>query len=231
VRGIGGLYSRDVTARPQLPTAERVADWLASRAAGGGPRPQLGAPQPRPSAFFRRHVLFTVHGSRGVLPSPALPAGSWGTFAFDGAELALLSPDDGSFTRLLRREARPLDEAEPVELAQLVCDLGLPRPPTHRHVVLRAAAELESFTLGRLTGYEVDRRELARARPFIDPPSIVALDEGGWSIAFTTVLGWMHELDDLGVESIWVEPDFTLNIGARRVLSERIFKRLPGVIY
>jgi hypothetical protein len=221
-----------VTPRPELPAADRVADWVAARGGGGGEaRPQLGAPRPRPSAFFRRHVLFTVSGSRGVLPFPALPAGSWATFAFDGAELALLSPGDDSFARLLRREARPLEEAEPAELAQLVCDFALPRPPTHRHVVLRAAADLETFTLDRLGGYEVDRRELARARPAIEPPSVTALDEGGWSIAFTTVLGWMHELDDLGLEAIWVEPDFSLNVGPRRVLSARIFKRLPGLRY
>jgi hypothetical protein len=223
---------RRVTSRPELPTADRVADWVAARGGGGsGARAQLGAPQARPARFFRRHVLFTVSGPRDVLPVPALPSGSWATFAFDGAELTLLSPEDDSFARVLRREARPLDEADSAELAQLICDFGLPRPRLHRHVVLRAAADLETFTLGRLGGYEVDRRELARARPSIEPPTVAALDEGGWSIAFTTVLGWMHELDDLGVESIWVEPDFSLNVGARRVLSARIFKRLPGLRY
>jgi hypothetical protein len=214
-----------VSTPPELPAAERVSDWL------GAP---VGALQPRPSAFFRRHVLFTASAGRDVLPFVSLPAGSWGVVAFDGSELTLLSPADDAFERLLRREARPLDEASPMELAQLLCDARLPRPSSHRHAVVSTPADVESFgggRLGRFGGYRVAAAELRRAGPSIEPPAISALDQGGWSITFTTLTGWMHELDNLGLESIWVEPDFTLTIGDRRVLSDRIFERMPGVRY
>lgn len=46
-----------------------------------------------------------------------------------------------------------------------------------------------------------------------------------------TLMGWMHEKQNLGVEMIRIARDGTVKLGERQVLARRIFKRTPWLKY
>jgi hypothetical protein len=236
-----------------LPPQAELRGWLTTQRRPREPRgwlwrklfgdaepdePFIGVATGIDCGFFRRHGLFSAIASRDVLPFPALPSGSWGIFATDERQnLRLLKPDDDSVSALLLAEARPLDEAAPHDLAQVICDIWL-RRATYRHSVVTDSAALENFGDG---AYAVDRAELAKVAPAFRPPSIQVVATVGdtyressnahWRLEFTTAYGWMHDQQELGVETIDVSSRFSLSRSKRRVLSKRIFARTPNVRY
>jgi hypothetical protein len=229
---------------PELPTPDQISAWLRPRVRKPQPswlarflgeatefRYGVGPPQRIESAFFRKHVLFRVSGEWGLLPFAALPGGSYGVFATDGLELILLSPGDRSLDGLLRSEARPLDEAPAAEFAQFVADVRLSRGMALRHTVVADSEALRSFGPAALGGeYVVNERELLRVKDQMIPPRIER-SAGGWRMTFTTTYGWMHEQQELGIETIGFASDFSVTFGRRRVLSKRIFTRTPAIRY
>lgn len=230
-----------------LPTDREVSAWLrrhvrkkppgpVARLLGEPPsfRYQVSQPTPRENFFFRRHALFHVHGETGLLPLVSLPHGSWGIFSTNGLDLSLLRPGDGSLSELLRRERRPLEEASPAELAQLVCDALLARKPAHRHVLVESPAQLADphfVELGTPGTYVVDERQLQRVTGDVRAPSLEADGAGGFRLRFTTAWGWMHDVRELGSEEVTISNDFELHVADRKVLAKRIFRKVPDLRY
>jgi hypothetical protein len=231
---------------PELPSKEVISEWLRSHVR----KPKLGffarmlgadpdfyydvaAPQRRKSTFFERHVLFTVFGEGGLLPCSSLSGGSWGVFAWDGSDMHLLAPDGEALGRVLRAEAKPLDAADPSELAQLICDVLLGRKPACGHTVVRDRAALAHFgdKAFREGAYIADLPILDRIAKSIVAPSIEPSDDGGWVLRFTTAWGWMHRRGEVGIETIRIAPDFTITAQPRQILAPKIFRKLPELAY
>jgi hypothetical protein len=79
--------------------------------------------------------------------------------------------------------------------------------------------------------YVVNDREFDRVCDDIVQPMILTRPEGGWQIMFTSLFGWMHELQDLGIELIDISLDFHIVARRRKQLSKQIFSLTPCVLY
>lgn len=231
---------------PPLPSAQRVQDWLRANITRsprsrwlrwlGEPTPfryEISGVEPMDFDFFVEHRVFSVSGERELLPFSALPSGSWGLFSIGPEGIERLGPRDGSLTRLLRAEGRPLHEGDSLGLVRLICRLELSENVSD-HTIVRGEDHLRHFGPASepWLGYEVDEAQLRRARARLRPLSIEPLaDEGGWSVQFTSVYGWMHEKEELGLESLLVSPDYVITRQERIVISQRIFSKTPSFMY
>ena len=190
------------------------------------PESPMGAIQEYPySSFFRRQRIIEITSARYELEAGVLPfGGSFGLFSFDGEQLLCLNRQVENLQRLFEREQRPIDEADPSDLAQLVAEAAGRRVNNaHKLVTADALEQLES------DGYELDRSELARIRTAIVPAS-VSSDADGWVLRFTTVWGWMHELQEVFSWQVGFSRSFQLDV-QQRSLSKRIFVRVPLIQY
>jgi len=184
--------------------------------------------------FFRRSCVFWVYAKGLLLEGSVLPAGgSFGVFSLgpDGA-LRSLNRRQDEVEALLQGEGRPLDECAPGVLASLIAE-ALGRQRNDSHAVLESAEHLARYDGGMRGaggGYEVDARELERARPSISAPAISGNAGTGWWLEFCTVFGWMHEKRTLLRHRCRFSPDFRLHL-EQEVLSRAIFSQTPGVIY
>lgn len=231
-----------MTTRPDLPPRRDVEAWLRARvrkpkvgrlARWLGEAPdyayELGPLIPIDTGVCERHAVFRVHGERGLLPLPALPRGSFGVFAFDGRELCLLAPNDGSFERLLRSEGRPLELADAAAFAQFVCDVRLFEAGC-RHVVLGSSGELEAPPQDSpFARYRLDRAEFERVRASIEAPRIAAR-ENGWTLQFTSIRGCMAGLHELALRRVEFSADYSVALGDVGLLSRRIFSTIAPAI-
>jgi hypothetical protein len=183
--------------------------------------------------FFRRHGIFRVYVEDNLLQNAVLPGrGSFGLFSYDGQCIRSLDQEDPSgFEETLRAEGRPLNEAEPEALGSLFCQVLLNRG-AYSHDVLRDAEQLLNYGWeGTPFVYDVNRRELDRVTGQIRAPGIRGDPGRGWRLEFTTIFGWAHEKQNLGVETFGVEPSFRITRRERGVLSKRIFAETPDLIY
>ncbi len=213
------------------PPPGKIARWLGAETDFS--YELLGEPQLINTEFIEQSVLFTLSASDpGLLPFAVMPVGSWGVFAFDGHGLSILYPDDDSCERLLRLEKRSLTEADPKSLAQLLCLVRLKQAKgCVHHVVIECAEALRTFAWTGFEGYQVSESELQIVQDTIIPPLITDLPGSGWELSFTTIHGWMHQLNELGIEVIHVTPEFTFRRQPRQVLSKRIFQAIPSIRY
>jgi hypothetical protein len=100
------------------------------------------------------------------------------------------------------------------------------------HVVVADSEAVQTYggddPMGR---YVVNDREFDRVCDDIVQPMILTRPEGGWQIMFTSLFGWMHELQDLGIELIDISLDFHIVARRRKQLSKQIFSLTPCVLY
>lgn len=215
-----------------LPTKEEVREWLRRRITKSPPsrwRRWLGAPtsfryeidEPVPwvTPFFGVHRLFTVHANEpDLLPLlrwEGRRAESWGIFAEGPGGLELLLPRDGSLSRLLRAEGRPLDDDGSGRLIELVCALEL-GDGSDVHTVVPQAKPLRE---PKSRWYEVDEEKLLSFGGHLLSPSIQPLQGGGWQLQFSTVVRRNARPVELAVELMIVSPDFAIHRHSRQVVA------------
>ena len=46
-----------------------------------------------------------------------------------------------------------------------------------------------------------------------------------------TLLGWMHEKRNLGIEVLLISKDGAVALSPRQVLAERVFVKVPAIMY
>lgn len=210
------------------PAPSRIARWFGARAEF---HYQVGQPQRIDQGFFVKHSIFSVMAERGLLPRPALPSGSFGYFAWNGSAIYLLRPDDDSVPTVFQHEDRALNEADPCWLGQFLCDVLL-SPGCHRHVVLANEEALTTFGQDMPGGgYILNSNEVARIAGQVPPPSIARQASGEWLLTYASLTGWMHEVQELGLERLTISTDFRLTARVRTKLSRRIFRSMPLIRY
>ena len=180
-------------------------------------------------AFFRRNRLVYVECPQYGLEIMRMPGGgSIGLFAFDGEVLRCLNRRSDHLREVLRIEGRPPNLATPADLAHLVADV-LGRQGNNGHEVVTAESLEQREGREKIGGgYEIDRVEFERVLPGLTPPVISA--EDGWLLKFVTLSGWMHRTQTLEAWQVSVSEDYQLEV-ERKVLTDRIFTRVPDVIY
>src|SRR5262249_2944488 len=119
-------------------------------------------------------------------------------------------------TRLFRTEARPLDEADPVRLAEFFA-------------LLLSKAE------GHGGGWRVVMRSVPLdtwPEPDWDPaPTLTGNHASGWFLRFATTQSFLSRYRDARLELVQFSPDFSIRMDERRlgseahVMSEALFDR------
>ena len=184
------------------------------------------------NGFFQRQCVFDVHAGHDVLPFPCLPGGSFGVFSTDGSTLHLLSPSSASLEGVLRREGRPLDQADALAMARFA-SVFYSRGSSW-HAVLEDAEHLLRFGEDDPWaggGYELRPHVWDAVRDRLSPPVISRDAGGGWTLEFVTLYGWMHECQELGRERLHLSPTFDVRREPREVLSQTTFARTPMILY
>jgi hypothetical protein len=180
---------------------------------------------------FRRHRLFMIWGPTTLFDFPTLPGGSLAYFAANGSSAIRLTRKNKEIQRILAAEWRDLPALDAVCLASLILkffDAGI----KDSHHVLPDADALRTYGMSTagVPRYELNEGELAKALPNIGSTSSV-FEGRSVSIRAVTLCGWMHEKQNLGVESIAIAEDGSVSFAERKVLSRRIFKRVPAIKY
>lgn len=210
------------------PKPSCIARWLGASTSF---EYEVCAPQHVEQTFFVRHSIFTVLAEYGLLPFTALPTGSWGYFASTGESIILIRPSDDSLPSLLRCEARDLCEGDPRWMGQFLCDIQF-SPNCLNHVVVANADAISTFAQNVPDGgYVLDEGEFERTRHSIPAPHICKTQAGGWRLTFASLYGWMHDVQELGVEQIEISSDYRISGRGRTKLSRRMFLEVPYIRY
>lgn len=171
--------------------------------------------------------IYIVRGAFNQFDFPSLPSGSYGYYAANGREAFQLTRRHKEIERLLRVDWAVLPTLSPCALAGLVLpfyDGGI----KERHRVLSGVEALEQYRANR--HYELDENQMSLLPTQDLIPSIEAT-ENRIHIRVLTLRGWMHRKVNLGVETITIESDGRVSLDQRKVWSEKIFRRIPHILY
>lgn len=180
---------------------------------------------------FAQHRLFIIHGRTNQFDFPTLPHGSYGYYAVNGRAATRLTRENKEIQSILADEWATLAESDPVCLASLMLkfhDAGIKAS----HNVLKDVDDLRSFgnPAHPAKNYELNDKEFNKALPNIGS-TVTAVDGAVLSLRVVTLCGWMHEKQNLGVESITIASNGAVSFRKRKVLSKRIFRRTPSIRY
>lgn len=180
--------------------------------------------------FFRNCCVFWVTARERILEGSLMPlGGTYGLFALGASGLSYLHHRKENLESLFREEGRSLEECPPLVLASLLAE-ALGRKCNSSHDVLRSAEHLAKYNEGTLEACKVNSRELERVRPSLMPPMVVGNAKTGWKVEFVSVFGWMHEKQTLMHHRYRFDPDFRIE-QEHQILSRKIFKSVPGIMY
>jgi hypothetical protein len=196
---------------------------------GSGEKPRINAAYRfNDRGFFRYQTIYILDVSGVMLSHRVLPiGGSVGTFAWDGSHLLRLTREQPDNLRTaLAREGRPLDEADPHAMAELLAEVLLSGQNYHHHV-LHSAGQLRE---GAYSSYGLKEAEWSRLSGTIFPPTITRKAEQGWAIECWTLYGWMHNTNSVvhcqfrvsltyAVQPIW------------NVACDELFASIPQITY
>ena len=174
---------------------------------------------------FSNYRLFAFYGPTHQFDFPTLPRGSFCLYAANGRQALRLTRKRKEICTVLADEWNDLHHSDPVVLASLVLkfyDSGIKQS----HRVIRNVDELLNYG----PNYELNRQEFERSRKLIGATTSVA-DDSVLKIRAITLMGWMHQKQNLGFEDISIGRGGNVTIDARSVLSGRIFKSTPMIKY
>jgi hypothetical protein len=119
-------------------------------------------------------------------------------------------------------------QADPVPLGSLILpfyDGGIKAS----HLVLANADDLRSLCQPP-RDYRLNEKAFAKALPDL---GITACTFVGEMVVLraVTLMGWMHDKQNLGVETIAFQKTGKVTLGVRQVLATRVFDRVPGIMY
>ena len=107
------------------------------------------------------------------------------------------------------------------------------------HVILADADKLAEYGWFTAYGshgarkecdYEISKDEYKRVRRQIGR-TVKSRVGDSIVLRLVTICGWMHKKDELGIERITLRPDGSIEFAQRQILSERIFEKMPDLMY
>ena len=146
-------------------------------------------------------------------------------FAANGHVATRLTRKNKEICSILSQEWEHLPDADSVVLSSLILkfyDGGI----RSSHRVLRHANELQEFG----PNYQLNEREFNKTLDLIGKTTATRKD-GELEIRAVTLMGWMHDKRNLGIEHITINPSGVVTMKQRMVLSKRIFKSTPQIRY
>lgn len=180
---------------------------------------------------FSQHRLFLVLGATKRFDFPTLPVGSLGYYVANAHSATRLTRQNKEIESVLSAEWNHLPNADPVLLASLILkfyDGGIHAT----HHVLQDIDALRSFgdSQSPSRDYELNEKELSRVTPEIGLTESTRMEDV-LAIRAVTLCGWMHDKQNLGVESFTIARDGKPTFQKRHELSRKIFKRVPAILY
>jgi hypothetical protein len=184
------------------------------------------------AGFFRRARLVEVFIRGHMLEGHVLPAGgSFGLFALSDGEPRYLSGRLSEVEAVLRAENRRLNEYPAWPLARLLSE-SLLRQGNDAAEVLVSDDALTTYD-GGLNGfggrYEIDLAEWRRVHDDFVGPTLT-IERGGWDVEFCTLRGWMHMKQTVTRHRFRIDDGYGIH-DEDRVLTRRLFKTVPGLLY
>lgn len=191
--------------------------------------------------FFRHQKILLVSVSSIFLEARIKVSNrSSGLFALEDKKLTYLNGKDSvaNVSKILRRENRPLSEADALMLANLFAKTILRQDNDRVEVMLspddilrldKPNAEkineiIKKKKLGRLYSTTVDKAELEKCKAQFIEPQMSDLTKEGWQCRFIGLRGFMHTIQvpfALIEYKILISPDFDINV-SKDVLSAKI---------
>jgi len=145
-------------------------------------------------------------------------------FAANGHAAIRLTRKNKEICSILSQEWEHLPNSNPVVLASLILkfyDGGI----RSSHRVIRHAGDL--YEIG--PNYKLNEREFNKTCDSIGETTTTRGDE--LEIRAVTLMGWMHNKRNLGIEHITINPSGVVTMKPRMLLSKRIFKSTPQIRY
>lgn len=152
--------------------------------------------QPHQNDPFRESCLFWAWATGVRLEQTVLPGRArLGLFAYGPGGYRYLSRRRAALEQLLDTEGRPLDDFDPVALAQVLLDtLANQGPYTHALILSPRQLDSDSPVQGfDARGYRLNELEWERWRHTVTAPSCTGDEHQGWLLDCFTLYGWMHE--------------------------------------
>jgi hypothetical protein len=179
-------------------------------------------------SVFSTYKIFRVHGITGQFDFPILPHCSYGYYAANGKEAVRLTRANKEIQRILASDFPSFAKANPVRLASLILcfyDGGIQAS----HSVLADADDLRAMCRPP-RHFHLDERAFATALPNL---GITSCSVEGELIVLRaiTLLGWMHDKRNLGIEVLLIAEDGAVALRPRLVLAKRVFDKVPGIRY
>jgi hypothetical protein len=179
-------------------------------------------------SVFPDYKIYLVRGQTEQFDFPMLPHCSYGYYAANGREAVRLTRRGKEIERILAASWSALSDQNPVTLSSFLLgfyDEGI----KGRHHVLADVNELLAMCTPPKT-YRVNDDSLARIRSRIGTTTCTT---GGKMVKLraVTLCGWMHRKQNLGVETIGISMDGSVDLRPREVLAETIFDEVPKIMY
>jgi hypothetical protein len=173
---------------------------------------------------FQSSKTYIVRGKTGQIDFVSLPHGSYCYYVVDHQKAVRLTRAGREIESVLRENWPTLQDCHPVKLASLILnffDGGI----RSSHAVLPDAEKLHAYQ-----HHVLDNEELERVQDLIGT-TIICCQEDEINIRAVTLCGWMHNKQNLGIERIRISKCGNVQLDKREVLSERIFKSVPQIMY
>ncbi len=174
--------------------------------------------------------VFMIRGGRKTFDFPVLPSGSLGYWCANGREAWPILADGTGLDKLLSGSWPKLSDADPVKLASFILRFN-GQGIRYGHSVLRDVNHLSTVNNGRIgsDGYRLNDRELRKTNGELT--EYLSVDDDLVVISALTLMGWMHDKRNLGVETIQITRDGKVRYEKRRVISKKIYKSIPAIKY
>jgi hypothetical protein len=174
---------------------------------------------------FQDLKVYRCYGATGQFEFRCLPSGSYCLLAANETTAVKLTRAGGELRSIIRSNWYRLLECDPLKLARLVLRLA----SDSRHEDHAVLADINAIRHYR-DGYVVNEEEWSRNADRAGRTSI-KLYSDTILLRALTLLGWMHEKYDLGVETVSIKPDGIPRFEPRQVLSVRTFTEVPFLLY
>ncbi len=158
--------------------AQHLTQWLSPHHPG----------QPR---FFKHHIMLLISAGWEFRGTGGPHVASYGLFAYDGEHMTHINGSDAATAvgDVLRVEAQPLDQIDPVELAWLFCHT-LVQGAWCQHIVVTSVGEST-----------------------VTKPTLTRTEDGGWKVVFWTLergVGCFVTIPTLHRHTVFVSPSYQI---------------------
>lgn len=176
---------------------------------------------------LKTHKIYIVQGAHGQFDFTALPFGSYGYYAANGREALRLTRTNKEIEQVLAANWEHLSTVPPVLLAGLILpfyDGGIKAThlPLANEAALRALCSSPQRTM--------NESAFADAQSKMRDSSVTVRDQNVILRAIT-LMGWMHDKQNLGIERVTIQKSGRVELAAREVLAKRIFDTTPSIDY